>query len=347
MTQNVKLALVGCGAISPMHLRGIKSTDGRIVVTAAIDPVRANADKVARQTGAEVFSSLGEALERGEFEAVDILVPHHLHAELAEQAFTAGKHVLLEKPMGPTVEACERILAAARDAGTVFMVAENAQYWPEVVTAKTLIDEGQVGELVTASAVIHTPLVMAGSFYAGDKPWRFDNEIAGGGLTIDTGSHWIRPLRMWLGEIDEVIAATGRPPERMQGESLAKALFRFESGLFASFEALLADAVMAMQPFFRIQGSRGEIVIESDLGGRVKLFNHDHPGGEQIGEQAGYLASYGPQFVDFAAAILDGKIPDASAEYSLGELRTALAMYRSVHSRTWEKVWGQVQPSRS
>ena len=48
---------------------------------------------------------------------------------------------------------------------------------------------------------------------------------------IDTGSHWLRPLRIWLGEVDEVVAALGYPHPDMQGESLCRALLRFESGV--------------------------------------------------------------------------------------------------------------------
>ena len=48
--------------------------------------------------------------------------------------------------------------------------------------------------------------------------------MTGGLITIDGGAHWLRPLRMWLGEIDEVIAVTERPLAAMEGESLTRAL---------------------------------------------------------------------------------------------------------------------------
>ena len=75
---------------------------------------------------------------RRDFDAAIIAVPHHLHEPIATEALNAGLHVMLEKPLAPTVDACDRILAAANAAGTVFMVAENAQYWPEVLTVRDL-----------------------------------------------------------------------------------------------------------------------------------------------------------------------------------------------------------------
>ncbi len=238
MPNVLKLALDGCGAISQMHLMGIKEAARRTRITAAIDLDAARAESVAQETGAAIFRSLAEGLAKGDFDAVDLMLPHHLHETAALESFAPGKHVMLEKPMAPSLAACDRILAAARKAGTVFMVAENAQYWPEVVTARRLIEEGAIGELVTARGCIFFPPMDAyygqQASYGGARPWRFDRAIAGGGIAIDTGSHWIRPLRMWLGEVDEVVAALGRPFAQMEGESLVRALLRFRSGAVAS-----------------------------------------------------------------------------------------------------------------
>jgi len=271
---------------------------------------------------------------------VDLMLPHDLHESIAIAAFQAGKHVLLEKPMATTLDACERIMAAARKAGTVFMLAENAQYWPEVVKAAELIEQGAIGDLITARGAVNAPLVRASPFYAGERPWRFDREITGGGITLDVGSHWIRALRMCLGEIDEVIAALDHPSEEMEGESLVRALFRFRSGKIASFEAaMISDAVLGPDVLFRITGSEGEIVVESAMGGRLVLYDANHRRGHQVQEPQGYMKSYGPELLDFSQAVLDQQPLAAGPEQALGELRTALAMYRSVESKRWEKVW--------
>ena len=140
MSERLRLALVGCGAISKYHLDGIHEGTGRIEVAAVVDTDRAKAESLAAQTGATAFTSLEDALENGDFEAVDIMLPHDLHEWAAITCLEAGKHVLLEKPMAPTLEASQRILAVADKADTAFMVAENAQYWPEIVRAAELIE---------------------------------------------------------------------------------------------------------------------------------------------------------------------------------------------------------------
>jgi UDP-N-acetyl-2-amino-2-deoxyglucuronate dehydrogenase len=330
------LAFVGCGAIAEWHLHAIKAAVPRIEVTALIDPdldrARALAAKVG--DGARPFGSLADAVAAGGFSAVDVMVPHHLHEPVALEAFAAGLHVLLEKPMAPTLDACDRILAAAAAAGSTFMVAENAQYWPEVVLAKQLVDEGALGEIITARACSFVPPL--DEFFGGEKPWRFDAQSAGGGVAIDSGSHWIRPLRMWLGEIREVVAAIDHPYPGMESESLCRALCRFDGGTIAVFDALLAPGPLGPEPLFRITGTKGELTIEGI--GRVKLYDGSEPRGTVVG-QGNYLQSYEGELADFAAVVLDGVAPAAGPEQALGELRAALAMYRSAETNRWESVW--------
>ena len=334
MSTMLNLAFVGCGAISEWHLHSIETAVPQIRVTAAIDPDRTQADKIAERTGAAVFTSLDDAIAAGGFEAVDIMVPHHLHESVTTTALAAGLHVMLEKPMAPTLEACDRILAAAADAGTVFMVAENAQYWPEILMAQELIAAGRIGEVITARACSFVPPL--DEFFGGEKPWRFSAAAAGGGVAIDTGSHWLRPLRMWLGEIDEVVAALAHPFPGMEGESLCRALCRHRDGRVSVFDVMLAPGPLGPEPLFRITGTGGEIVIEGI--GRVKLYDGTEPRGEVVG-QGNYLQSYEGELQDFAAAVLTGSSLAAGPEVAIGELRCALAMYRSAETKQWEPVW--------
>ena len=78
---------------------------------------------------------------------------------------------------------------------------------------------------------------------ADDRPWRFDKETTGGGIVIDGGAHWIRPLRMLMGEVEAVTGITGTPFKKMEGESLGRALLRFESGCVGYLECSFGPQV--------------------------------------------------------------------------------------------------------
>jgi UDP-N-acetyl-2-amino-2-deoxyglucuronate dehydrogenase len=335
-TQKLKIALVGCGGIAQAHWRGIQAHAPQLTVTATVDPDPGRAAAMAEQTGGRPFTSLESALAQGDFAAVDIMVPHHLHEETALLAFSAGKHVVLEKPMAPTLQGCERILAAAKKADTVFMIAEQAQYWPDARTVQDLIQAGAIGDIITARAFFGGAVGTAWE----DKPWRYNLAMAGGGICIDGGAHWLRPLRMWLGEIEEVVAVVGYPLAEMEGESLARALLRFRSGMVATFDALHAGAFIGPGEEFRVTGTLGELIVEKGSNGRLLLYDKEHPDGKVLlVKDEGRNASFGYELDDFARAVLDGSPLAAGPEYSLGELRTALAIYRSAESRQWEKVW--------
>lgn len=336
--QRVTIALVGCGGIAQSHWQGIEGDAPNIEVTAVVDTDAERAQAMAEQTGARPFTSLREALAEGAFDAVDIMLPHDQHEAAAIECFAAGKHVVLEKPMAMTLDACQRIMDAAARAGTVFMVAEQSQYWPDALKVQQLIGEGAIGDIITARAFFGGPV---GSGW-GSKPWRYELAKAGGGITIDGGAHWIRPLRMWLGEVDEVVAVTGRPLADMEGESLARALLRFQSGVVAVFDALRAGSFMGPGEEFRVTGTEGELLVEKGRSGRVLLYTKDYPEGKALLEKdAGRSASFGYELQDFALAVLEGKALEAGPEYSLGELRTALAIYRSAETKQWEKVWDE------
>jgi predicted dehydrogenase len=265
------------------------------------------------------------------------MLPHNLHERAAELAFAAGKHVVLEKPMATTLAGCETILTAAAQAGTVFMVAEQSHYWPDARKIQELIAAGAIGDIITARAFFGGAV---GTGW-GSKPWRYDQAIAGGGICIDGGAHWIRPLRMWLGEIEEVVAVVGHPLAEMEGESLAHALLRFQSGTVATFDALRAGSFIGPGDEFRVTGTQGELVVEKGRDGRVLRYDKAHPDGEVIlaNKGAGRDASFGYELRDFVHAVLDGTPLQATPEYALGELRTALAIYRSAEERRWAKVW--------
>jgi len=127
----------------------------------------------------------------------------------------------------------------------------------------------KIGDIITARAV-YTERINDDRYYfeavnkTDSMEWRLDNTTSGGGIAMDGCSHWIRPLRMWLGEIDEVVAITGNPFENMEGESLVKAIFKFQNNLTATFEAIMTDTYFAPDPYWRIIGSKGELVIEKN-----------------------------------------------------------------------------------
>jgi predicted dehydrogenase len=199
----VKLAFVGCGKIARVHLKGLQSVVApeRAVVTTLVD-VNVGAavefNKLFDNT-CQVFQSLDEANKTGDYEAVVIMVPHDLHLELATACLKAGKHVLLEKPLATTIQDCMTLIELSKTTDKVFMAAENAVFWPEVVRAKQLIKDGCIGDLYYIQANYWEVIGMVYPHEDGSVPdWYLSAKQIGGGIVIAGGVHWIRSLRLLL-----------------------------------------------------------------------------------------------------------------------------------------------------
>ena len=104
------------------------------------------------------------------------------------------------------------------------------------------------------------------------KPWRYDKRLTGGGVTIDGGAHWLRPMNMLTpGKMEEVIGVIGHPFSPMEGESFARALCRFDSGVVSTFETDYSDSTFfGPESAFRVIGDGGE--IQCNPGGGKPMF---------------------------------------------------------------------------
>ena len=360
----LKVAFVGCGNIANHHLKAAQST-GRVTITALIDPnepasqhlASALADHDGEGKRPRSFRSLAEALAADAsdplFDACDVMVPcfsdesGDLHETVALEALRAGKHVLLEKPVCVTPEAGERLasLHATRPASQVLAVAENAQFWPEVLAAKSAIERGDIGDVLSVRAKYWES---ADGEWAGDYlpgTWRCDaSKLPAASFTYDGTTHFIRPLRMWLGEVARVAGTTGRTLAHMPGVSMSQHVLVFASGVSATLETLLAPSAISDQPFFTIQGTKGEIVIGSFDGGCTLHTSNAEPRELcKVGWDGGYEGEY----ADFAAAVLDGTRTKNGVAQAIADLRVVISLFTAAENQAWAAPGATEKESRS
>jgi predicted dehydrogenase len=133
----LKIGVIGVGVMGSNHARVLSEMAGVTLVGVA-DPDRAQRDLVGRNLGCAVFADL-EGLIASGVEAVTIAAPTHLHHDLALACIARGLHVLVEKPIAPTVEEGRAIVAAARRAGVTLMVGHVERFNPAVESIKRAI----------------------------------------------------------------------------------------------------------------------------------------------------------------------------------------------------------------
>ncbi|REC95466.1 Gfo/Idh/MocA family protein [Kushneria indalinina] len=166
--------------------------------------VSGNADKarqIAQQygvaeSGIYSYDNFDEISDNDDIDIVYIILPNALHEEFTVRGAQAGKHVLCEKPMAPTVEACQRMIEACRDNDRKLMIAYREQFEPHNLAAIKAIREGMVGDVNLLS-------VNAGVSLDPEAPsaqWRLNKALAGGGSLYDIGIYALNASRYLLGE---------------------------------------------------------------------------------------------------------------------------------------------------
>lgn len=232
MSDKVKVVLVGCGRIATLHTRGYQNNPlGELHGVYDKNPGRAKEFAAEHGVG-RVYASFEEVLADPAVDAVELLVPHHLHREMAVQAAKAKKHVSVQKPMAMNLAECDEMIAAAEENGVLLKVFENFVFYPPYVKAKALFDAGEIGEAVgvrykMTNAGLGSRGVpgakgrakKAGVNLGEDLPetgweigveswlWRLNDTLSGGGpLVFDDGYHKFSVLLDLLGDVEKVNA---------------------------------------------------------------------------------------------------------------------------------------------
>ena len=199
--QPVRIGVIG-GGFGVQHLQGFGVTENAEVV-AFCQRTRDKAEAMAGKFGVpHVYTDYRELLAHEGLDAVSIVAPPHLHAEMVAAALERSLHLLCEKPLAMNVAEAETMLDRAEAAGRVHMTAFNHRHIPALAYMKELMDGGYVGE-----RVLHVESRWFGETRMGPNLahyWRHRRELAGFGVLGDIGVHVVDRLRWLVGEFESV-----------------------------------------------------------------------------------------------------------------------------------------------
>ncbi len=312
----IPLAIVGCGGMGHRHLYGLAELHNAglspFELVGACDPVRANAESLADDaeerlgTRPHVVESL-EELEALGVVAVDITTTPRFHHTVAEEAIARGWHAMIEKPVGLTVRASNRIQQAAERSGSIVSVAENYRRDPMNRLGKALLDAGVIG---SPRLMIHNTI--GGGSHMTITVWRHQKNQSG--VLLDVGVHFSDILEFYLGPVHTVYAQSRlhepiryNPAAGPSGSSTsnpAGVYGRWQKEMPAQFEATAEDASYATLLFEngavgqyiedhaghgqgvwtrQIHGSAGSLELPSDRSGQLITLHKD---GESICDES-------------------------------------------------------------
>ena len=271
--RKVRFGIVGCGAIGPTHAAALAGLEDAELVAVA-DPLAERAADLAERFGAAgIYGDAAGLLADPAVDVVCLCTPSGLHADGSVAALEAGKHVVVEKPMDVTVEACDRVLAAQRRTGRLLSVVSQHRFDPATERVKRLVDAGTLGRLVLVTADVKWYRTQA--YYDGGS-WRGTWALDGGGAVMNQGIHTVDLLLHLAGPVRTVYAqARTAAHERIEVEDVAAATLTFASGAIGTLVATTAafDGLPVRVDLF---GTAGTARLEGDAIGLVKV--RDEPG---------------------------------------------------------------------
>ncbi len=115
--QNVRFGLIGFGAWGNCHAGAIDKTQGVELVAIAARSEETCAKAREAYPYADVVTDYRELIARDDVDVVDVVLPSHLHHQVGSEALKGGKHLLMEKPMGLTIEECDDLIRLAKENG--------------------------------------------------------------------------------------------------------------------------------------------------------------------------------------------------------------------------------------
>ena len=311
----VGVGVIGVGLMGRRHAENVLRVPGARLVAVA-DARREAADAAGRDLGAATCT-VEALLARDDVHAVIVASPAAHHEEHAVAAARAGKDMLVEKPVASTLEAADRVIAAAREAGVRLQVGFHRRYDPPYLEARRLLQSGALGAPLLYRGVNRDrdagPCGPRGSWPRSD-------------ILVESAIHDLDGARWMLrDEVQAVRASVATVSSDAACPDVALVQLSFAGGVLAEVEAL-RGARYAYDIRTEIVCERGAILIGSFAQGPlVVLREGDVVPGTFPGFLERYAEAYATEVRDFLDGVIGRRPTGASGADGRRALEIALA----------------------
>ncbi len=234
--KKLKVAVIGCGNISVMHLDSIAAFDD-VELVAVCDIKEDRVIAAAQKYGGKVYTDYKKMFECESLDAVHICLPHYLHVPVAIDAFKSGISVLSEKPMSIEYEDAVRAVDTAEQCGVKYGVIFQCRYNAPSRLVKRRILDGKLGAVKCGRTTLtwYRP-----DNYYDSSDWKGTWDKEGGGVIIDQAIHSL-DLANWMIDSTPVEISSSlhnRNHKIMVVEDSAEGLIKYQNGAILSFYAM-------------------------------------------------------------------------------------------------------------
>jgi predicted dehydrogenase len=322
------IALVGLGKYSTEQLAPslLETKKCRLAGIVTGSPEKAVAWKKKYEipdTHVYNYENFDSIKDNPDIDIVYVVLPNAMHAEYSIRAAKAGKHVICEKPMAVTVDECEEMIAASREAGKLLSIGYRLHFEPYNLAMAEFGQNRTFGEVKKIIAKDGMDIEPNG--------WRLNKKLAGGGPLMDVGIYCVQAALYTSGELPITITAKeGKKTDMTRFKEVEQSMkwtMEFPSGLVAECETSYAQEMNLL----RAEAEEGWFQLEpayeySGIKGKASDGPLEFP---QVRQQA-------LQMDDFANCVMNNKKSKVPGEMGLRDVKILQAIYDA--ARTGKKI---------
>jgi predicted dehydrogenase len=343
LQRSLGFGIVGCGGAATEMCHAIERLP-TTHVAAVHDRLDERAQALSSTFGGTIHSSVDALVADPAVHVVYVGLPHHLLSPTAAAALAAGKHAIVEKPMGIRVEEIRALERSASASDLVLIPVFELRMTGLFREARRLLESGALGQV--RSVRIRTVIDKPDSYWESGPlglvkdSWRARRAEAGGGIVLMNSIHQLDAVRFLTGlSFVEASGATATLHASVEVEDAAAAVLRLSNGGLASLVASAHSPGAIAEERIELDGGDGRLDLpDPSAPGRppLRLFlrrpSQDLPAGEWIELETLELDPYLELVSGAVDSILDGRTAPASADDAAAALATVLAIYESAET---------------
>jgi len=334
----VGIAMAGCGMVAGVHVAALKEIPHARILGAWSRSAE-KTQRFSEQHHIRGYRSYKDLLGDPEVDAVLICLPSGYHAEYGLTAASAGKHVIVEKPIDISIAKAEALIGACRKHDRKLSVIFQNRFTPAAKKVRQALDRGLLGTLILGDAYVKW--YRSPEYYASNA-WRGTKGIDGGGALINQAIHTIDLLQWMMGGIQRVCGLVRTSTHSIESEDLGVAAVEYVGGAIGVIEGSTAIQP-GVKERLEIHGQKGSLVLE---GGNITSWKVEgcSEGDYVEAQKISYGSTSSPaishvnhqaQLEEIIAAIRSNTEPSVNGEEGLKSLRTVLGIYESSKRRQW------------
>lgn len=330
----MRYALIGCGRVSPNHIKAALKNNFEIV--ALCDIVKEKAQSLKEEyslSGAAVYTDFKEMINKERPELVSIATVSGTHAEISVFCAESGVNFIVEKPMAMSISEADEVISAVEKSGVTASVCHQNRFNEAVRELKAAVDGGRFGKISHGSISVRWH--RGESYYSQDN-WRGKWALDGGTL-MNQCIHGMDLLRWLLGDSLETVAGftSNALHPFIEGEDVGVAVARFKNGAVATVEGTV-NAAEDIEETLCIFGERGSVCLGGKSANKIEYWrfsdeNDKDDERRELHEAVPNVYGNGHPalFADVADAIKEHRVPYVDIYAGKRAVEFVLSVYKS------------------